>query len=47
MNDDRFLRRKDRQAVVDGRGQGAVSGDGEEGHFTEEERVIRNSPCSP
>ena len=31
------LRRQDRQAVVDGSGEGTVSGDGEEGHFAERE----------
>ncbi len=38
MNDGGGVRRQDRQAVVDGFGQGAVSGDGEEGDFAEKER---------
>ena len=35
MNDGGGLRRQDRQAVVDGFGEGAVSGDGEEEDFAE------------
>ena len=37
MNDGCRLRREDRQAVVDGVGQGTVSGDGEEGAVAEGE----------
>ena len=37
MNDAPHLRREDRQAVLDGRGKTAVSGDGEAGHFAEGE----------
>ena len=37
MNDGRGLRGEDRQAVVDGFSQRAVSGDGEEGDFAEGE----------
>ncbi len=37
MNDSRHLRKKDRQAVVDGSGEGAVSGNGKEGDFAEGE----------
>jgi len=40
MNDGRRLRRQDHQAVVDGFGEGAVSGDGEEGAAAEGE--VRN-----
>jgi len=39
MNDGGGLRRQDGQAVVDGLGQSAVSRDGEEGNFAEEEGV--------
>ncbi len=39
MNDGRRLRRQDHQAVVDGFGEGAVSGDGEAGDFAEGEEV--------
>jgi len=41
MNDGGGLRRQDRQAVVDGFGQGAVSRDGEEGDLAEGEGVKR------
>jgi len=37
MNDGRRLRRQDRQAVVDGFFDGAVSGDGEEGDLAQGE----------
>jgi len=37
MNDGRGLGRQDRQAVVDGLGQGAASGDGEEGFVAQEQ----------
>ena len=40
MNDGRGLRGQDRQAVVDGSGQRAVSRDGEEGDFAQGEGVI-------
>ena len=40
MNDGRRLRRQDRQAVVDGFVDGAVSGDGKEGAVAEGE--VRN-----
>jgi len=46
INDGFGLQRQDSQAVVDGFGEGAVSGDGEEGDFAEGEGVISNSPCS-
>ena len=39
MNDGRCLRTQDRQAVVDGFGESAVSRDGEEGAIAEGEGV--------
>ncbi len=39
MNDGGGLRRQDRQAVVDGLGQGTVSGNGKAGDLAEGERV--------
>ena len=42
MSDGGGLRRQDRQAVVDGFGEGAVSGVGEEGHLAEGEGVRRS-----
>jgi len=40
MNDGGRVRRQDRQAVVDGFGESAVSGDGKEGAVAE--REVRN-----
>jgi len=41
MNDGRGLRGEDRQTVVDGFGQGVVSGDGKAGNFAQGEGMRR------